>query len=385
MTIVSSAFLGNHLVERIGRNKLLSLWIILGVCSSGSLLLLSFSDLPVICAVSILLGFSLGLGFPSCVAYFGDYLTNERRGLLGGGTFIFTFAAVTLGGFLSTLTNFTISIVGFSLWRLLALPLFLLLKTDEEFIQTKVAYFKILRERPFLLYFIPWTIFSVINWFEVPFFDTQLQRQYLDTNLSYMIALAEFGIGGISAFIGGYLSDRIGRKRLIIAAYAMMGVGYAVLSLASQNKMVFYSYILLDGTAWGIFFLMFFVVIWGDFAQSRIKNRYYLIGFMPFIVSSYITPIVRPFIGAIPLFSAFSFASFFLFLAVIPLMVAPETLPEKTMKERELKSYAEKALKEAAKQASKKKGKEAEGKENEEGTQQPPEYDEARKLAEKYY
>jgi hypothetical protein len=43
--------------------------------------------------------------------------------------------------------------------------------------------------------------------------------------------------------------------------------------------------------------------------------------------------------------TAFSFASFFLFLAVIPLMYAPETLPEKTIKDRELKSYLEKAQK----------------------------------------
>jgi hypothetical protein len=40
-----------------------------------------------------------------------------------------------------------------------------------------------------------------------------------------------------------------------------------------------------------------------------------------------------------------SIASFFLFLAVIPLFYAPETLPEKEIKERELKGYIEKAKK----------------------------------------
>jgi hypothetical protein len=44
-------------------------------------------------------------------------------------------------------------------------------------------------------------------------------------------------------------------------------------------------------------------------------------------------------------YAIFSVASFFLFLAVIPLMFAPETLPEKTLKERELKQYVEKAKK----------------------------------------
>jgi len=390
--IVISAFLGNYLTDKIGRNKLLSLWIILGVCGSGFMLLVSSSNAIVIGAFSTLLGFSLGLGFPSCLAYFEDNLPNERKGLIGGAAFAFTFVAIALAGFLttSTLTDFTTSVIGFSLWRLIGLLLFLILKTEKETVQTEVSYFNIVREKSFLLYLIPWIIFCVINFFEVPFFDTQLQQMYMGTNLSYMISLGEFGIGGISMLVGGYLSDRIGRKRLIIVAYAMTGVGYALLSLPFQSVIVFYSYILLDGISWGIFFLMFLLVIWGDLAQGRIKNRYYLIGGMPFILSSFISPIVMPFSGDIPLIYAFSFASFFLFVAVIPLMVAPETLPEKVLKDQNMKSYAEKALKQAMKEAGKKQKKSAnsperKNEEKQEEHDKSPEEEEARKLAEKYY
>jgi hypothetical protein len=38
-------------------------------------------------------------------------------------------------------------------------------------------------------------------------------------------------------------------------------------------------------------------------------------------------------------------ASSFLFLAILPLLYAPETLPEKKIKERELKEYLKKASK----------------------------------------
>jgi len=41
----------------------------------------------------------------------------------------------------------------------------------------------------------------------------------------------------------------------------------------------------------------------------------------------------------------FSLTAFFLFLAVLPLMYAPETLPEKKIRERELRQYVEKAKK----------------------------------------
>lgn len=41
----------------------------------------------------------------------------------------------------------------------------------------------------------------------------------------------------------------------------------------------------------------------------------------------------------------FSFTSLFLFLAVLPLAYAPETLPLQMFKDRELKKYLEKAEK----------------------------------------
>jgi len=47
----------------------------------------------------------------------------------------------------------------------------------------------------------------------------------------------------------------------------------------------------------------------------------------------------------IPNTSAFSLASFFLFLAVLPLLYAPETLPEKKIELRRLRKYVETAKK----------------------------------------
>jgi hypothetical protein len=40
----------------------------------------------------------------------------------------------------------------------------------------------------------------------------------------------------------------------------------------------------------------------------------------------------------------FSFASFFLFVAVLPLVYAPETLPDRILKNLDLNSYVNKAL-----------------------------------------
>jgi hypothetical protein len=80
----------------------------------------------------------------------------------------------------------------------------------------------------------------------------------------------------------------------------------------------------------------------------------------------------------------------FLFIAVLPLLYAPETLPEKIMKDRALKGYVEKALKQVQKEATKSHIKNSAKTENQSQTgkvepEEPPGYEEARKLAEKYY
>ena len=104
---------------------------------------------------------------------------------------------------------------------------------------------------------------------------------------------------------------------------------------------------------------------------------------MPFIVSSFISPIIAPYTNAQLFNYAFSFASFFLFLAVIPLMIASETLPEKLMQDLNIKSYADKALKQALKKE--KKSGENNSEEKRKDEVESPEDMKARELAEKYY
>ena len=87
----------------------------------------------------------------------------------------------------------------------------------------------------------------------------------------------------------------------------------------------------------GILYVTFIFVVWGDLSEGRIREKYYLWGSMPFLVSSFISILVQPFAGSISISTAFPLASFFLFIAVLPLIYAPETLPEKAMKERDLK------------------------------------------------
>jgi len=345
IAVVAFAVIGDLLSSKIGSKKLLSSWIFIGVIVSALMYLLSIGGIEWIYFISFSLGVSLGLGFPSCLTFFADHTAVEYRGSFGGVTYFLTCTGMFLIGFVGSTLDFTANVLVFTLWRMIGLVFFLYLgpKESRRTEAKEVNYKAILQERAFILYLVPWTMFCLVNFFEIPFFDFPLQQYFLGTNLRYLVSIAEFGIGGISALVGGLLSDAIGRKRIIISAYVMVGIGYAVLSFSSVNPIVFYLYLVLDGVSWGIFALMFYLIVWGELALSRPKNKYYLVGILPFLVANFMTFVVEPYIGAIPTFASFSLASFFLFLAVVPLMYAPETLPEKQIKDRELKDYIEKA------------------------------------------
>jgi hypothetical protein len=103
--------------------------------------------------------------------------------------------------------------------------------------------------------------------------------------------------------------------------------------------------------------------------------------------------LVQPFAQYINIGLSFSFASFFLFIAILPLVFASETLSDKIIKERELNGYIQKALSTVnQRKPDEKKGTEKEKKnsgqsnreedENSQGTEKDKK---ACELTEKYY
>ena len=96
------------------------------------------------------------------------------------------------------------------------------------------------------------------------------------------------------------------------------------------------------------FSLSFILILWGDLSQHGSKVKYYTLGAIPFYLSGIIPHVIPETvindIAGNPA-SAFSLASFFLFAAVMPLVFAPETLPEKKIELRRLKKFADEATK----------------------------------------
>lgn len=241
-----------------------------------------------------------------------------------------------------------------------------------------------------LLYFAPWFMFSLVNSFAFPILKN---LGFADVTL---YSTVETVLSGIFALFFGFIADYIGRKRLLLAGFALIGLGYAALGLFPYSQLGWWFYTCADGIAFGAFITIFLLTIWGDLADKRNSEKYYVIGFVPYLLSNFLQLSIGQYVAdnVKDVSTVFSFASFFLFAAVLPLYLAPETLPEKAMKDRNLKSYLDKAKKMAEKEVGKN-NKDKTDIETEETLPQEehdssngetsPEYENAQKLAEQYY
>jgi MFS family permease len=161
-----------------------------------------------------------------------------------------------------------------------------------------------------------------------------------------MMDLIEPMVGTFFILIAGFMCDWIGRKKIVLSGFVALGVAYAIIGFLPISDLSWYLYFIVDGGAWGIFYLTFVLILWGDLSQSGSGQYYYAIGSVPFFVSYFIPQFLTvPFFEDFTMYATFSLASFFLFVAVMPLVFAPETLPEKNMELRRLRKFAENAQK----------------------------------------
>jgi MFS family permease len=385
--VAVTAIIGSKYLSR-ARTKALYLWPFLGAITTLLLSALSNQNMLINALIAFSLGTSVGIGLPSCLSYFAESTSIETRGFSGGLAWSGVGITVLLFAFFLTMLGNLEAIIALAIWRVISGIGFIDLdrkNKNQPLVQKPPSYFELLRKREILLYLFPWIMFSLINFTEAPI----LQNVFGVESFAF-IQLAEFAIIGIFAVVGGIVADIAGRKRVVIAGFVMLGIEYAVMSLFSNSPLTLYLFLTLDGITWGLLVSVFFTAVWGDLGENHVKEKYYTLGGLPYLLSSFLSILIEPYAKDIPTGTAFSIASFFLFMAVIPLMYAPETLPEKAMKDRELKSYLEKAQKIVQKETEKNKKQDMEKtkKENEETkeeTQESLEDEEARKLAEKYY
>jgi len=337
--IIGSSLVGSILSSKISRLKFLYFWTILGAISTS--LPPFFSGFMVTHAmlISILLGASFGLGMPSCLAYFADCTHIENRGRMSGITFLVTNLSAPLFAISFGMFDLkTISLV-FAGWRAFGLVVFLLKPKEITLseINKKSSFGSILKNKSFALYFTAWLMFNLIDNFEMPILD------HIFGDFQYILVAPV--IGSFFTLIAGLLCDQIGRKRVVLYGFVTMGIAYAIIGIAPKALLPWYFFLTAESISWSIFFVTFILALWGDLSEPGNREKYYVIGEAPFFFAEIVGVLSAPYAALIPETSAFSLASFFLFLAVLPLLYAPETLPERKIELRRLRKYVEKAKK----------------------------------------
>jgi len=334
VSVVVSSLFGVLSARLISRIKLLRFWYGLGVFVSLLPVFIPNFTFSSVSVVSFLLGFSFGLGMPSCLAYYADHTEINNRGKIGGIILCITnLGAFPFASALLFAKSYNVRFIMLALWRLVGLVSFIFLKfIDKPNPKPKLttSIHDLITNRQFLLYFMPWTLFI-----------------FIDRLCGYLLerVLFEAIFGSFSSIVAGFLADTFGRKRIVIYGFILLGIAYGVIGIAPNMLISYYIHVVLDGIAAGILWVVFITVIWGDLTKPGVREEAYMLGNIFFFISQIVPTLLFSYLIALPLNSVFSLASFFLFLAVLPLMYAPETLPEREIKRRELRKYIEKAKK----------------------------------------
>jgi MFS family permease len=382
--IVVSALSSTFIINKYhSRTRFLFLWTIAGILLSFIPLTINTLPFAGLLAVSLIFGLYFGMGMPICMGYFAAVTRNDNRARLGG----LVFLSIGIGFFLISRVEYNDALLTsaiLAILRIIGLIPFALTPEDKKVeAKEKISYGSIITDKSTLLYFVPWLMFLLIN--NLTF---SINSNTFSPDLVRYSSMIENVLAGIFAVIFGFVADRVGRKRLAITGFVLLGLGYGVLAfLHDANANLGWTfYTVTDGVAWGAFYTIFLVAIWGDLAKEKSSEKFYAIGSLPYLLTNFMRFAIGSYLGnsIIAVTLVFSFASFFLFLAILPLIYAPETLSEKVIKDNDLKSYIENAKKRAQKDSEKTKKKEKPDAE-EEKLEEDSSYEEAKKLAEKYY
>ncbi len=342
ISVIVFALAGSVFLTRVRKARFFYIWLVLGV--SASLL----SSTPVVSSLfpslflTALLGFSLGIGMPFCLSYFTESTCIENRGKLGGTVLFATVFSVPFVSIAMSTLDQVSSALLFALWRGWSLPiLFFAPKESAESevnVRREPSLISVFHNRTFALYFVAWLMFALVDSFGSVFVGFHIGET------RFLIAIVEPIFAGIAALVGGIICDQVGRKRVMIFGFVSLGLAYAMVGLAAHTWIAWLCYFVIDGIALGLLFMLFVMVLWGDISRYS-SEKYYAIGATPFFLTQMLSLFFAPYVALIPETSGFSLAAFFLFIAVIPLLYARETLPEKKIRQRQLEMYTEDALK----------------------------------------
>lgn len=312
-----SLIIGGFLIKNVPITKTVSLWSATSIFLT--LLLQIIKNYYLQLFLIFLYGLILGLSILLFNIYFRGETKIEERGRVGGTiVFLSLILSSVLSLFILEKRN------SFFLLLLLSVCITIIhrLKPNTEFVTRYATSYD--DNKDFLLYFIPWMIFCINNNVLSTLRDQQLSQMF--PNISQVVGIVNFIGGSIGALLGGFLSDRLGRKPVLIYGLTSLGVTSLLVGLIRTAE-GFLLLFLINGFSWGIFLVLYYLFIWGEFDNTRLQILYYSAGLSTYHFSRALGLLVTPYLSHISIYNATLVSAMMIFLSNIPLFFIRETLP----------------------------------------------------------
>ncbi len=305
-------------------------WNLIGILF-GLVLLFPIDATIKLFILAILGGLSSSLGIPDLLNYILGQTNFQNRGIASG---IFCFMVYILLFFLTLFVS-NVEYLAAILIVLKTLSLALSYKSTYKPVKAEDLPSASSKVNTKLYFLLVWFIFLLVD-----AIATNVALQMVERSELMVLSLFTTLVGLVAMILGGYFMDATGRKRIMIFAYAYLGVEYAIITL-SYGTFIGLSF--LDGIAWGILTTMFTLVIWGDLANPKSRPKYLAASLGIATALIFIKNILQVANIPLPPEQTFPLTSIFLFIAVIITLFLPETLPDKVVQARELQDYIEQA------------------------------------------
>lgn len=336
-----SAIVGSVISERTNRKRFLVSWIVVGLISNISVIFTQELGLLYFYLISAILGISIGLGFPSCLAFLADCTTVGERARVTGIAIFATLVIAMLSFIVAMAFEYGIELL-FLLSALKGTSLLAFVSGDcERRKSERIRPWKnIFVSEDFVLYLFPWLMFSLAGSINNLMFAV-LFEQFEYINIETIADVLHYLTWAVVGFISGIMADRIGRKQPLIVGLTSLGVSYAIFGIFTSPT-TFILYQVLSGVAWGFLFTVYITLL-GDLASYGSKEKFYAMGaIMPIILTLSFNTLIGLFNITAPISVLSPVFSIVLFLSVFPVLRATETLPRKKIRERQMKDHIEK-------------------------------------------
>ncbi|KON34192.1 MAG: hypothetical protein AC479_01730 [miscellaneous Crenarchaeota group-6 archaeon AD8-1] len=324
---------GSFFIQKFSKLKIIYFCSVLN-CIFSLLFLINFFEAFWLLLIFFLVLF-MSLAMLTTLCVFGNLTSPEERGRIGGiiGLFVFLLffvvnfsIAPNLEFYGSVLLTFSLSFLPFIalLFKNFRIKIIPIKKMPENYYERRV----------FFLYFIPWIIFSLINATLATNTSNFIIQSISDSLLFTLESLQVLGVL-IGVLLGGFVADILGRRFSLVFGLTFFGFSTALIGLF-QTEIVYLIVYGASGLTWGILFVLYIFVVWGDLSNENNRIKIYSIGLISYFLSLGVGSFVALSMEIIP--SAF-LSVLIIFILNIPIIFAPELLPSYILERNRLRRH----------------------------------------------